>query len=149
MRRSDGAVAAQLLAMAGLLWPGRGRWRLPWPVTAGAVAVTAAGAALGAAGLRAQGAQLTPRVAPPAGAGLLTDGPYRVSRHPVYAGLLIGAAGWAVLRRRPEPLLAWAALAAVLHLKTDLEERSLRARFGAAYDDYAARTPRMLGRAGR
>jgi protein-S-isoprenylcysteine O-methyltransferase Ste14 len=149
VQRSDGVVAAQLLAMAGLLWPGRGRWRLPGPVTAGAVAVTAAGAALGAAGLRAQGTRLTPRVEPPAGAGLLTEGPYRVSRHPVYAGLLIGAAGWAVLRRRPEPLLAWAALAAVLHVKTQLEEHSLRARFGSAYDDYASRTPRMLGRAGR
>jgi len=138
-------VAAQGAAMTGLAWPGRGRWRLHPVVRAGALVVAAGGAALSVAGVREQGAQLTPRVDPPAGARLLTDGVYRFSRHPVYAGLLLGGAGFAVLRRRREPLVAWAALAAVLHAKTAAEEQALRARFGAAYVEYAARTPRLLG----
>jgi protein-S-isoprenylcysteine O-methyltransferase Ste14 len=142
---SDIAVAAQGLSMAGLLWPGRARWRLPAAVNAGAAALLAAGAALGVAGARAQGTHLTPHVEPPVGAPLVTTGPYRLSRNPVYAGLMAAAAGFAVLRRRAEPLVAFAALAATLHVKTGMEEQALRTRFGAEYDVYSARTPRLLG----
>jgi protein-S-isoprenylcysteine O-methyltransferase Ste14 len=145
LRSDDVAVAAQAVTTAALAWPGRGRWTLRPLIRAGAAVVTAAGGVLFVAGLRSQSSQLTPRVTPPAAARLLTDGPYRFSRHPIYAGLLISAAGVAVLRRRLEPLLAWAGLAAVLHVKTGMEERRLHARFGAAYSSYAARTPRLLG----
>ena len=145
MKPADVVVTAQAVAMAGLLWPGRPRWRLSALATAGAAAATAAGAALGLAGLGAQGRHLTPSVEPQAGAPLLTAGPYRLSRNPVYAGLLAGAAGFAVLRRRVEPLVAYTALAVVLHVKTGMEEKALHARFGADYDAYAARTPRLLG----
>jgi protein-S-isoprenylcysteine O-methyltransferase Ste14 len=145
MDTADRVLAAQVLAMAALGWPGRGRWSLPGTVRTAAGAVTVAGGALAVAALARQGGQLTPKVEPVTGAELITDGPYRFSRHPVYAGLLVGAAGFATLRRRPEPLVAWAVLAAVLHLKSGLEERRLRARFGRAYDDYALRTPRLLG----
>ena len=141
---------AQALAIGGLAWPGRARWRLPRAVSAAALATAAAGIALGAAGVLAQGRQLTPRVEPPPSAALLTHGPYALSRHPVYGGLLAAGAGWAVARRRPEPLAAWAVLAVVLHVKTVLEERALRERFGDAWATYADRTPRLVGlRVGR
>lgn len=149
MRAGDAAVAAQMTALAGLAWPGRARWRLPPVVTAGAAGLVLAGGALGAATARQHGAALTPRVAPPGAARLLVDGPYRWSRHPMYGGLLLAASGVAVLRRRPEPLVALAVLAAVLHVKTGLEERALRERFGEAYDRYAARVPRLVGVPGR
>lgn len=142
---ADALVVAQGLAMLGLLWPGRGRWRLPRVVRAGALGVAATGTALGVAGLAQLGSDATPRVEPRDGAELRTGGLYAVSRNPVYAGLLVGATGLAVLRRRREPLLALAGLAAVLHLKVLLEERRLRARFGPDYDAYARRTPRLIG----
>jgi protein-S-isoprenylcysteine O-methyltransferase Ste14 len=145
VRRNDAVVAAQLACLAGLAWPGRPRWPLPRPVVAASAAATATGAALLLAGAASQGRRLTPRVDPPAGARLLTRGPYALSRHPMYAGLLLAGAGVAVLRRRVEPLLAEVGLAAVLHVKSGLEERSLRARFGAAYDEYAATVPRLAG----
>ncbi len=145
MKPSHLAVTAQGLSLAGLLWPGRARWRLPAALTAGAAALLAVGAALGVAGARAQGRHLTPHVEPPAGSPLLTTGPYRLSRNPIYAGLIVAAAGFAVLRRRVEPLVAFAALAATLHVKTGMEEQALRARFGDEYDAYSARTPRLLG----
>jgi protein-S-isoprenylcysteine O-methyltransferase Ste14 len=143
--RSDLLVAGQLLACAGLLWPGRSRWRLPRPVTVGALAVGAVGAVLGEEGARRLGRDLTPFVEPRDGVRLQTAGPYAISRNPVYAGLLLGGAAIAVLRRRPEPLVAFAALAGVLHVKTGVEEQRLRGRFGAEYAAYAARTPRLLG----
>lgn len=149
MERHDALVGAQLLAVAALGWPGPPRWRLPPWTCRGAEACALAGAGLAAAGLWRHGTRLTPRVEPPQDAVLLTDGPYALSRHPVYAGLLVGAAGVAVRRRRPEPLVALAALSAVLHVKSGVEESRLRRRFGAAYEQYAARTPRLLGLPGR
>ena len=142
---ADVLVFAQGLAMAAMLWPGRGRWRLPRPVRSAALAVTATGMAVGAAGLAQLGADATPRVEPRDGAQLRTSGVYALSRNPVYAGLLLAATGFAVLRRRREPLFALAALSGVLHLKVLVEERRLRGRFGEGYEAYAQRTPRLIG----
>lgn len=138
-------VVAQTLTAAGLAWPGRARWSLPRSVSLLALAVGAAGTALAGEGLRQLGRDLTPFVDPRPGASLRTTGAYRISRNPIYAGLLAAGAAAAVLRRRPEPLVAFAALAAVLHVKSGVEEGRLRERFGAVYEEYAARTPRLLG----
>lgn len=146
VKASDGIVAAQLLAAAGLFWPGPPMWTTPGAVRVGAACVVVGGGLLAAAGGRDLGRDLTPFVDPRAGAGLRTGGSYAISRNPIYAGLLAAAVGVAVLRARPEPLIAAAALAAVLHVKTGLEEPRLRERFGAEYARYAARTPRLLGR---
>lgn len=141
----DDVVVAQAVCLAGLAWPGRARWRLPRPVTALAGVGIAAGGVAGIAAGAAHGGRLTPRVEPPADALLLTTGPYAVSRNPVYAGLLVATGAVAVLRRRPEPLLAWAALLAVLARKARREEVRLAARFGPEYEEYRRRTPRFLG----
>jgi len=143
----DGLVAAQAALIAGLLWPGPARWDLPAPVGVAAIGAVAAGGGLMVAAGGRLGRRFRVRPGPPDGAVLRTDGPYALARHPVYAGLLAGGLGLAVLRARPEPLLAWLALSGVLHLKAGLEERLLRERFGTAYDDYAARVPRLgIGR---
>jgi protein-S-isoprenylcysteine O-methyltransferase Ste14 len=115
-------------------------------VAAGCVGVGVGFALTAAAQL---GGDLRPAVEPRPGAALRTDGAFRVSRHPVYAGLLLAATGTAVLRRRREPLAGLAALAAVLHVKTAEEERRLTARFSRTYLEYAARTPRLIGWPGR
>ena len=145
MREDTPLIAAQGVALGGLAWPGRAAWSLPAPAGGLALLAVAAGGALALAGLRPHGTRITPRVEPPSGTGLHTGGAYAVSRHPIYTGLLVGGAGVAVLRRRPEPLVAWAGLVAVLDAKTRHEERHLTARFGAAYDRYRERTPRLLG----
>lgn len=145
MQPADALVAAQAICAAALLWPGRARWSLPRVVRRGAGAALLGGAALSLAGVRAVGADLTPFVDPRRGAALRTRGVYSLSRNPIYAGLLVAATGFALLRRRPEPLLAAGALAGVLHAKAGVEERRLGRRFGAEYTAYASRTPRLLG----
>ena len=149
MDPADRIFVAQAAALAGLLWPGRGRWELPRPVAVAAFTASLAGAAVAVLGARPHGARLTPRVAPPPDATMFDDGLYRMSRHPIYAGLLVAGAGLAVLRRRPEPLLAHAALVVVLTVKTRREEVHLLERFGPAYAEYRARTPRFVGRVRR
>lgn len=141
----DAVVVAQALCLAALAWPGRPRWPLQAGTAVAAGAATAAGVGLAVAAGATHGSRLTPRVEPPDDAPLLTAGPYAVSRHPLYGGLLLGTAGWALLRRRPEPLLAWAALLAVLNHKATREEDRLAARYGPVYEAYRARTPRFVG----
>lgn len=68
-----------------------------------------------------------------------------MSRNPIYAGLLVGGLGVAVLRRRVRPLAAWTSLAVVLHVKSGKEEQALLERFGAEYEAYRRRVPRLLG----
>lgn len=145
----DGVVVAQAIAITALAWPGRARWRLPAPVAGPAGVALVGGAALMVAAGRVHGGRLTPRLEPPEDAELYTEGLYAISRNPIYAGLLTAGAGWAVLRRRPEPVLAWAALLAVLTRKARGEEEHLVTRFGAPYEAYRRRTPRFVGLPGR
>lgn len=140
----DLVVVAQGLSLAALAWPGRRAVRLPPSLRAAASGALVAGAALAVAGARQHGGDLTPRVAPPDSLPLLTDGVYARTRNPIYAGLLMAGGGWAVLRGRPEPAMAWAALLTVLSVKARREERALLARFGAPYAVYRDRTPRFV-----
>ncbi len=77
--------------------------------------------------------------------GLITDGPFRFSRNPMYLGffLLLLAAAFAVN--------TWCALLAPLgFLLASMfwyiphEERRMRSTFGTAYDDYAWKTRRWI-----
>jgi protein-S-isoprenylcysteine O-methyltransferase Ste14 len=77
---------------------------------------------------------------------LATTGPYAAVRHPQYVGFLLIMAGFLLqwptlltLAMFPILAIAYARLAAA-------EERELRATFGAAYDEYAAATPRFVPR---
>jgi protein-S-isoprenylcysteine O-methyltransferase Ste14 len=75
---------------------------------------------------------------------LVVGGPYRLVRHPLYAGLPPWALSLGLLMNN---WLLWP-LAAVgfllLALRTPNEERHLIARFGEAYRDYMRRTPRYF-----
>jgi protein-S-isoprenylcysteine O-methyltransferase Ste14 len=76
---------------------------------------------------------------------LIEEGPYRLSRNPLYVGLLalylgvalLAATVWGlVLFPVAVLLVAWGAIRP--------EERFLHERFGASYDDYALRVRRWL-----
>jgi protein-S-isoprenylcysteine O-methyltransferase Ste14 len=75
---------------------------------------------------------------------LTTTGPYRWVRHPLYAGSLLIAAGFAVASQNWWVVLAMAVMFAAIYWPVILsEEDYLRANF-AGYDDYASRVPRLL-----
>ena len=69
---------------------------------------------------------------------LVRGGPYRFVRHPVYTGLAVHFLG-ACLATGNLLLIAGTLLLTypALYLRAMTEERLLRQRFGAAYDDYA------------
>jgi protein-S-isoprenylcysteine O-methyltransferase Ste14 len=80
------------------------------------------------------------------GGEVATVGIYSRIRHPRYAGMMASVLGACLLVATP---LMWGVAAVWLLLVTvviSLEERELRARFGAAYSEYCQRVPRFIPR---
>jgi protein-S-isoprenylcysteine O-methyltransferase Ste14 len=83
---------------------------------------------------------------------LVTAGPYAYVRNPLYVGNVMTAAGFALAftGKNSAPVrlaLVAGSLAAMLGIYAIVvphEERYLRATFGAAFDDYVARVPRVV-----
>ena len=76
--------------------------------------------------------------------GVVTSGPYRIVRHPLYLGELTAVLGIVLGSRRP--LLAggtWLVCVGLQLARTSYEERNIRAEF-PQYDEYAARTKRLI-----
>jgi protein-S-isoprenylcysteine O-methyltransferase Ste14 len=76
---------------------------------------------------------------------LVTDGPFRVSRNPIYLGFAVFLFGVAAVLGSALPFVVAAAFAVVAdRWYIPFEERAMRAEFGAAYEDYARRVRRWL-----
>ncbi len=77
---------------------------------------------------------------------LVTSGPNRLTRNPMYLGLAGMLTSYAVWRRSPKALIPVALfVVAINRVQIPGEEAVLRERFGAEYESYVARTPRWLG----
>jgi protein-S-isoprenylcysteine O-methyltransferase Ste14 len=74
---------------------------------------------------------------------LVTTGPYRIVRHPLYLCELVAMLGAALQFALPEALILWAIQAGFQFTRCLNEERVLRTAF-AEYEAYAARTARIL-----
>lgn len=79
---------------------------------------------------------------------LVTSGAYRWIRHPMYASLLLLAAGTVLKAVTVTSVLLGLGIALALALTARADEAETAARFGAAYAEYRARTrmfiPRLL-----
>jgi protein-S-isoprenylcysteine O-methyltransferase Ste14 len=76
---------------------------------------------------------------------LVTHGPFRLTRNPMYVALTLGYAGVSLLADSWWPLLFLAVPLLFLQTVTiPTEEQLLREAFGAEYQDYAQRVRRWL-----
>jgi protein-S-isoprenylcysteine O-methyltransferase Ste14 len=79
-------------------------------------------------------------------AGLVSGGPYRFSRNPMYAGVLLVVFGQAALFASPRLAAYGCALLLCFHLVVVIfEEPHLRAARGRSYEIYCRAVPRWLG----
>jgi protein-S-isoprenylcysteine O-methyltransferase Ste14/Flp pilus assembly pilin Flp len=79
----------------------------------------------------------------PEARGLVTHGPYRVVRHPLYLGEFGACAGLVLASPSARNLAAGGVFVVAQTVRMRLEERALTREF-PEYADYAARTPRVI-----
>jgi protein-S-isoprenylcysteine O-methyltransferase Ste14 len=118
----------------------------PWPPLAGVLgaAVAVMGLGLSVWGKLRLGRWFSATFGVKEGHELITGGPYGVTRHPIYSGLLIGLAGTAVTWNLALLLWLGAALSATLYGHTFHEEALFTQHFGDAYRRYQRRVPRLV-----
>ena len=78
------------------------------------------------------------------GQELRTAGPYAITRHPIYTGVLATFAGAALVWNSGLTLLLAALFAIPLYFHTVVEEAILEQHFGDDYRDYQRRVPRFV-----
>lgn len=82
---------------------------------------------------------------PGAASTVVSSGVYRVSRNPMYLGLLLALAAWAIHLANPITALALPAFVAYMNeFQIKPEERMLRAKFGTAFSEYQAAVRRWV-----
>ena len=77
------------------------------------------------------------------GSQLVTHGPYRFIRHPMYSALLLVTIALVLDTYSTERLIIWVILAVDLWLKLNYEEQLLKKHFGE-YRDYQKQTKRLV-----
>jgi len=128
-------VAAQFALIGWLIWP-----LTPQAWSPPALALLACAVALGLWTLfHNRPGNFNIRPEPKTLGRLVTGGPYRFMRNPMYSAVLLFAAAEVVAYRDMWKIACWFALALVLLAKVMLEERWLRAH----YPDYAVYAKRV------
>jgi protein-S-isoprenylcysteine O-methyltransferase Ste14 len=108
------------------------------------VLLAAAGGALRLWPVFVLGNRFSGLVAIQPGHTLVTNGPYRIVRHPSYLGLLINVFGWALAFRSGIGVLLAALNVIPLVARIRAEETLLASQFGATYESYRRNTYRLI-----
>ena len=119
---------------------------LAWRVGA-ALVVAAVGAAFDVAGILAFGRAKTTvnPMKPEKSAALVSTGVFRITRNPMYVGMVFILLAWAVYLASPWALFGPLLFAAyITRFQIKPEERVLAARFGDEFASYTARVRRWL-----
>lgn len=137
-------VAVQVVLLVAFVMTPRGDdWaRARW-LNAAALAAVAFGVALGLWSALRLGRGLTPSPLPNGAVDLVTRGPYRWVRHPMYTAVILIVAGVAIRSASVLVVVEAVALAALFNVKARWEERRLVETF-PSYPDYRESTGRFL-----
>jgi protein-S-isoprenylcysteine O-methyltransferase Ste14 len=144
-------IQGVLLVLVGAAgWSLGPDWSGPLRIVGAIVGIVliAMGVVLTVRGATDLGTALTPVPRPRADAELVETGVYGLVRHPIYAGLILIAFGWAIAQAAVIAVVLAVVLAAFFWLKSTREEDWLEKRF-AGYLAYRGRTPRFIPWIGR
>jgi protein-S-isoprenylcysteine O-methyltransferase Ste14 len=145
--RGEGWFAAQVILFAAIAAAGTlgpvvgGAVRLVGVVLGGLLILS--GVVLSLRGVLDLRENLTPFPKPMDGARLVESGAYRLVRHPIYGGLILGACGWGFFTASPLAVVGAWTLAAFFNLKSRREEDWLAEAY-EGYPEYKARTRRLI-----
>lgn len=132
-------VAVQFALIGWLIWP-----LTPQAWSPPALALLSCAAALGVWTIfHNRPGNFNIRPEPKVRGTLVTSGPYRYLRNPMYSAVLLFAAAEVVAYSDPWKIVCWLVLALVLLAKALLEERYLRVLF-PDYSAYAKRVRRFI-----
>jgi protein-S-isoprenylcysteine O-methyltransferase Ste14 len=117
----------------------------PWGPAVSVVGIVAivVGGGLAARGIWDLRSGLSPFPRPIAGAPLVESGAYRLIRHPIYSGLVLGAIGWGLVTGSILAIGAAGLLFLLLAAKSHREEAWLAA-IHPEYGAYQRRTKRLI-----
>jgi protein-S-isoprenylcysteine O-methyltransferase Ste14 len=157
-RRDEGWIAVPLRLAAAVVWLALITWMVaPETAIVGAVAVpmavrilgivaATAGVVAGAWTFATLGDAITDTVVVRTGCALVTTGPYRFVRHPLYAAALLLTAGLLLASGSVTATVAALVVAVLLALRTRREERRLLEHYGDDYRAWRDRTPALVPR---
>jgi protein-S-isoprenylcysteine O-methyltransferase Ste14 len=80
------------------------------------------------------------------GQALVREGLYAHVRHPRYLQMILALLGWSLIANYLTAYVAWLLWIVAVCLIVPLEERELRGRFGADYEQYIREVPRFIPR---
>lgn len=75
---------------------------------------------------------------------LIQTGPYGITRHPIYTGMIGGILGTAITVGQVRSLLAVVIFVQAIMVKLKQEEELMKAQFPAEYGDYEKRVKRLI-----
>jgi len=138
-----GTTAALITGVASAAL-GLGRIEPRWAALVIGVALGVAGVALRASAMATLGRyySLTPQAETEQ--AIVTMGPYRLIRHPGYAGILLSLLGLQLIAGTWVGLLAMLFVLVPLPVRIQIEEQLLTDHLGKRYADYERRTPYRL-----
>jgi len=135
---------AAIIALNVML-AGTSTGRLPGPARWLGVMFMLAGLGLRAWAMNTLGRYYTRTLRTSDGQGVIEQGPYRLLRHPGYSGSLLVWVGYSLALGNALAAVATGALLAAVYVwRIGAEEAMLSKAFGAQYDQYRARTKRLV-----
>ena len=137
-------VTIQVVLLVGIaVGPRDNTWEIGQPLRWAGLGLAVAGAALGLWAALRLGRGLTASPLPNGAIGLVTRGPYRWVRHPMYTAVMLIAAGIATRAGSLVVIALTFALVVLFNVKARWEEGQLAATF-PGYSDYRATTSRFV-----
>ena len=120
-------------------------WQVPPALGWTLVGLALASAGLAVAARHTLGRLWSAAVTRKEGHRIVAEGPYALTRHPIYTALIGGALALAIAKGSPVALAGAALIIVGYVLKARVEERFLAAELGAeAYAAYARRVPMLV-----
>ena len=117
----------------------------PWPLLAFALMLAAIAVAFSWTGVHNLGKQLRVQAGLYSDHELIRSGPYRIVRHPIYAGMLLMYLATALIRSSwPLMLAGLVIFIAGTEIRVRIEDRLLASRFGKEFEVYKAAVPAYL-----